>query len=88
MTHTAKFDLKTQGGVCAGQQWICDHDQPIARLQNDIVEQPEQNLRYFNGILKPVELREIRLAPASDRSLAAFSSTGKWGQSPQPNSIL
>ena len=63
MTHTPKFDLRTQGGVCAGQQWICDHDQPIARLQNDIVEQPEQNLRYFNGILKPVELREIRLAP-------------------------
>ena len=63
MTHTPKFDLRTQGGVCAGQQWICDHDQPIARLQNDIVEQPEQNLRYFNGILKPVELREIKLAP-------------------------
>ena len=52
MPHQSCFTFRTRGGVCAGQQWICDGDQPIARLCYGIVEQPEQNLRYFDQVLK------------------------------------
>ncbi len=79
MSYTAQLDLKTYGGICAGQQWICDGDQPIARLQDDIVEQPEQNLRYFNAVLKPVELREIRLAPGQKPLVAGVQLYWKMG---------
>lgn len=79
MSHKAQFDLITYGGICAGQQWVCDGDQPIARLQDAVVEQPEQNLRYFNAILKPVELREIRLAPHQRPLVAGVQLYWKMG---------
>jgi hypothetical protein len=63
MSHVAHFDLKTHGGICTGQEWIYDNDEPIARLQDNLVEEPEQNLRYFKQIFKPVELRETCLKP-------------------------
>jgi hypothetical protein len=63
MAHHSRFDLRTRGGVTAGQEWICDGDEPIARLEQVVVEQPEQNLRYFDRHLKPVVLRELRLVP-------------------------
>lgn len=58
MGHQSRFDVTTRGGVTAGQEWICDGDEPIARLEHVVVEQPEQNLRYFNRNLKPVVLRD------------------------------
>lgn len=61
--HQPIFRFKTRGGVCAGEQWICDHDEPIARFENVLIEQPEQNLRYFDGNPKPVNLRDLKLAP-------------------------
>jgi phenolic acid decarboxylase len=63
MAHQSLFSLRTHGGVCAGEQWVYDGDLPIARLRSACVEQPEQNLRYFDRNLKPVELRDLRLRP-------------------------
>ena len=61
MKYKPKFDLSTYGGVSTSEQWICDRNVPIARLQNDPIEQPEQNLRYFNNISNPIELRKLSL---------------------------
>jgi hypothetical protein len=63
MGHQSCFNLTTQGGVTAGLEWICDGDIPIARLEHVVVEQPEQNLRYFDRNLKPVVLRDLKLTP-------------------------
>jgi len=63
MSHQPVFHFRTRGGVCAGEQWIYDHDEPIARFEYTLIEQPEQNLRYFNGNPKPVNLRDLKLAP-------------------------
>ena len=63
MGHQSRFDLTTRGGVTAGQEWLCDGDELIARLDHVVVEQPEQNLRYFDRNLKPVVLRDLKLAP-------------------------
>jgi len=79
MPHVAHFDLKTHGGICAGQEWIYDNDEPIARLQDHLVEEPEQNLRYFKQILKPIELREIRLRPGSRPLVAGVQLYWKMG---------
>jgi hypothetical protein len=63
MAHQALFSFRTHGGVCAGEQWLYDRDEPIARFEDKIIEQPEQNLRYFDGNLKPINLRDLKLAP-------------------------
>ena len=63
MPRKSNFTFRTRGGVCAGETWICDGDEPIACLENKLIEQPEQNLRYFNGNAKPVNLRYIKLRP-------------------------
>lgn len=49
--------------MCAGEQWIYDRDEAIARLEHVLIEQPEQNLRYFNSNPRPVNLRDLKLAP-------------------------
>ena len=63
MAHQSCFALRTRGGVTYGDQWICDGDEPVARLEHVVVEQPEQNLRYFNRNPRPVNLRDLKLAP-------------------------
>ena len=63
MGRPSRFDLETRGGVTAGEEWICDNGEPIARLERVVVEQPEQNLRYFDRNLRPVVLRDLRLSP-------------------------
>jgi len=63
MPHEPCFSLRTHGGVSVGEQWIYDGDETIARLEDKVVEQPEQNLRYFDRVLKPVVLRDLRLSP-------------------------
>ena len=63
MAHQALFSFRSHGGVCAGERWLYDHDEPIARFEDKIIEQPEQNLRYFDGNLKPINLRDLKLAP-------------------------
>jgi len=79
------FDLKTHGGICADPQWIYDGDEPIAHLQDALVEEPEQNLRYFNQVLKPVELREIRLAPGGRALVAGLQLYWKMAPSSPAN---
>lgn len=63
MAHRARFTFRTHGGECAGQEWIYDGEEPIARLESRVIEQPEQELRYFDGNLKPVNLRDMKLKP-------------------------
>ena len=63
MSHKSCFSFRTHGGVCAGGTWIYDLDEPIARFDDRIIEQPEQNLRYFDGNTKPVNLYDLKLAP-------------------------
>ncbi|MDP6777319.1 MAG: hypothetical protein QGI83_11200 [Candidatus Latescibacteria bacterium] len=63
MSHQSCFTFRTHGGVCAGEQWIYDGEEPVARLESCTVEQPEENLRYFDGNPKPVNLRDLKLAP-------------------------
>lgn len=63
MGRPSRFDLETRGGVTAGEEWICDNGEPIARIERVVVEQPEQNLRYFDRNLRPVVLRDLRLSP-------------------------
>ncbi|MFH1571045.1 MAG: hypothetical protein ABIL09_23835 [Gemmatimonadota bacterium] len=65
MTHAPTFTFRTRGGLCAGEQWICDGDEPIARFEHVAVEQPEQNLRYFDRNPRPVNLRDLKLAPGA-----------------------
>ncbi|MEE2656974.1 MAG: hypothetical protein VX733_00605 [Candidatus Latescibacterota bacterium] len=62
-THIPCFHVHTEGGETAGQEWICDGDEKIARLAHDIVGQPEQNLRYFDRNPRPWNLRWLRLRP-------------------------
>ena len=79
MAHQSRFTFCTHGGVCAGEQWLYDGDEPIARFQNDIVEQPEQNLRYFDHVLKPVELRDLKLTPGGRPLIAGAQLYWKLG---------
>ena len=63
MPHESRFSFRQHGGVCDGETWIYDGDEPIARLESKLIEQPEQSLRYFNGNPKPVNLRDLKLTP-------------------------
>jgi hypothetical protein len=63
--------------VSAGERWIyATHpdglDEPIARLEHRMIEQPEQNLRYFNKNPRPINLRDVRLAPGGRPLIAGF----------------
>ena len=79
MALQSSFHFRTHGGVCAGERWIYDGDEPIAQLTDSIVEEPEQNLRYFNAILKPIELRNLRLKPGGRPLLAGVQLYWKLG---------
>lgn len=63
VTHKPRFLLRTHGGECAGSQWVYDGDEPIALFERRPIEQPEQNLRYFNAVPRPVNLRYLKLKP-------------------------
>ncbi len=63
MAHRPRFTFRTHGGECAGQQWVYDGEEPIARLEHRAIEQPEQELRYFDGNPRPVNLRDLKLSP-------------------------
>ena len=64
-THQPCFTFRTHGGETAGGQWIYDHDEPIAMLEHRTIDQPEQELRYFDGNPRPVNLRYLKLAPGT-----------------------
>ena len=72
-----RFSLRQQGGVSAGERWVCathrdGSEERIARLEHTTVEQPEQNLRYFNKNSRPVNLRDVVLRPGGRPLFAGF----------------
>ena len=73
------FTLRASSGTCAGEQLLCADGEPIARLRRDAVGQPEQNLRYFNGVLNPIELRDLRLTPGGRPLFAGLQLYWKLG---------
>lgn len=61
--HTPSFTWKVLGGSVNPEQWIYDGDIPLAMFEQRIIEQPGENLMFFNGIPKPPLLRHVRLSP-------------------------
>jgi len=61
--HTPKFTWRTLGGSVNAEQWIYDGEIPIALFEQRVIEQPAENLMFFNGVPKPPVLRHVRLAP-------------------------
>lgn len=79
MAHRSNFTFRTHGGISAGEEWIYDHDEPIARFENVLIEQPEQILRYFDANLKPINLRDLRLKPGGRPLIAGVQMYWKLG---------
>jgi hypothetical protein len=61
--HTAKFTWQVRGGAVNPEQWIYDGDIPLAMYEQRVIEQPAEDLMFFNGVPKPPVLRHIRLTP-------------------------
>jgi len=61
--YTPEFNWRTHGGTVNYEQWIYDREEPIARFDSALVEQPEQSLRYFNLAPRPLVLRRLKLTP-------------------------
>jgi hypothetical protein len=61
--HVPNFSWRIHGGTVNYEQWIYDHEDPVARLDTVLVEQPEQSLRYFNLTPRPIVLRRLKLSP-------------------------
>ena len=49
-SHTPKFTWKILGGVVNPEQWIYDGDIPVAMFEQRFIEQPGENLLFFNGL--------------------------------------
>lgn len=62
-SHTPRFEWRVLGGSVNTEQWIYDGDIPVALFEQRIIEQPAENLMFFNGVPKPPVLRKVRLAP-------------------------
>lgn len=63
VAHEARFSFRAQGGDCAGRRWIYDGQVPIARFEHREIDQPEQEMRYFNAVPRPINLCDLVLAP-------------------------
>jgi len=61
--HTPNFTWQFSGGVVNPEQWIYDGNIPIAMFENRTVEQPGQQLLFFNKVPRPLVLRKIKLTP-------------------------
>jgi len=61
--HIPRFSWRVHGGTVNYEQWVYDGEMPIARFDSSLVEQPEQALRYFNLVPRPLVLRSLRLTP-------------------------
>lgn len=61
--HVPSFTWQTRGGVVNAEQWIYDGDTPIALFENRTVEQPGEQLLFFNKVPRPLVLRKVKLTP-------------------------
>jgi hypothetical protein len=59
--HTPKFTWRVLGGSVNTEQWIYDGEIPLALFEQRVIEQPAENLMFFNGVPKPPVLRHVRL---------------------------
>ncbi len=62
-SHAPKFTWKVLGGAVNPEQWIYDGDIPLAMFEQRVIEQPAEDLMFFNGVPKPPVLRHVRLTP-------------------------
>lgn len=63
LAHTPYFTWKILGGVVNPEQWIFDGDIPVAMYEQRFIEQPGENLLFFDGVPKPPLLRHLKLTP-------------------------
>jgi len=61
--HTPRFTWQIRNGAVFPELWIYDGDIPIALFDNRTAEQPGQQLMFFNGVPRPLVLRNIKLSP-------------------------
>ena len=61
--HEARFSWRVEGGTVNPVQSVYDGENRIAVFECRTVEQPEENLRYFNSVPKPPVLRNLVLRP-------------------------
>ena len=61
--HVPRFSFRAKGGDVSGERWIHDGDDPIARFDYRQIQQPEQELRYFNAVPRPINLCDLVLRP-------------------------
>ncbi len=61
--HTPSFSWKILGGVVNPEQWIFDGTVPVAMFEQRFIEQPGENLLFFDGVPKPPLLRHLKLTP-------------------------
>lgn len=64
--HEPSFTWQYRGGVVNPEQWIYDGDIPLAMFEQRLIEQPGENLLFFNGVEKPPLLRHLKLRPDGD----------------------
>ena len=77
--HIPSFTWQFRGGVVNPEQWIYDGDIPIAMFENRTVEQPGQQLLFFNKVPRPLVLRKIKLTPGGDPLMEGIQLYCKCG---------
>ena len=78
-SHRPVFTFRTLGGSSRGPRWIFDGDEPIACLEHQTVDQPEEELRYFSAVPMPVNLRDLKLRPGQRPLMAGVQLYWKLG---------
>jgi len=77
--HTPQFTWQVRGGVVNAEQWIYDGETPIALFENRTVEQPGQQLMFFNRVPRPIVLRKIKLTPDGEPLIECIQLYSKAG---------
>ena len=88
MPHKPRFFFRTPGGEVGGQQWIFDGDEPIALFERKLIDQPEQILRYFNDVPRPVNLRHLKLRPGARATVSGVQMYWKLNKATITTDVL
>ncbi|MFC1528525.1 hypothetical protein ACFL5B_01305 [Candidatus Latescibacterota bacterium] len=62
-THTPNFTWRVLNGVVNPEQWIYDGEIPVAMFEYRSIEQPGEQLLFFDRVPRPPLLRNLRLTP-------------------------